>query len=106
VYFGAITVIQQVLHSLTVQAANGSIIVSTLLTAALFQPLRGRVQQAIDRRFYRRKYDVAQTLAAFAAMARDDPDLDALAARLELVVQDTLQPAHSSLWLRPPHHPG
>jgi hypothetical protein len=105
VYFGAVTVIQQVLHSLTLQAGNGSIIVSTLLTAALFHPLRRRVQQTIDRRFYRRKYDMTQTLAAFAAVARDNTDLDALAARLEMVVHDTLQPAHSSLWLRPPDFP-
>jgi hypothetical protein len=65
------------------------------------------VQQAIDRRFYRRRYDMTQALADFSAAARDNTDLDALAARLELIVHETLQPAHSGVWLRPPpHRPG
>ena len=76
-------------------------VVSTLAIAALFVPMQARVQAVIDRRFYRRKYDAAQTLAAFAATARDEADLDQLAARLMGVVDETIQPAQASLWLKP-----
>ncbi|MEP7356060.1 MAG: hypothetical protein ABI847_02335, partial [Anaerolineales bacterium] len=100
IYRGTVVVLQFVFRGLTGQN-NAAIIASTLLIAALFQPLRTRLQRFIDRRFFRRKYDAAQALAAFAASARDDVDLSGLTSRLLTVVEDTVQPATSVVWLRP-----
>ena len=100
VYFGNVALLQYLLRSLTGQEAQLTIVASTLGIAALFQPLRRRIQSTIDRRFYRRKYDAARTLEAFSARLRHDRDLGQLNAELLSVVRETMQPAHVSLWLR------
>ncbi len=103
VYFGGVTATQAIFRALTSQEEQPqlAIVVSTLVIAALFNPLRRRIQGFIDRRFYRSKYDAAKTLEAFSAKLRDETDLDTLSDDLVGVVQETLQPAHVSLWLRP-----
>jgi fumarate reductase subunit C len=101
-YFGGVVLLQGAFRALTGQESQLAIVASTLLIAALFVPLRRRVQTFIDRRFYRRKYDAARTLQDFSARLRDEVELDRLTDDLVTVVRETLQPQHASLWLRPP----
>ncbi len=101
VYVGSVLVLQRVFVFFSGQGSSLAIVASTLAIAALFNPLRHRVQGFIDHRFYRSKYDAAKTLETFSAKLRDETDLDALSAHLAGVVSETMQPAHVSLWLRP-----
>ena len=101
-YFGGIVMLQRLFRSLTGQRVYQlAVVASTLLIAALFTPLRRRIQSFIDRRFYRKKYDARKTLEGFSTKLRDETDLEALRDDLVGVVRETLQPAHVSLWLHP-----
>src|SRR5215204_6469162 len=107
VYFGGVATTRAIFGALTGQEQQTqlAVVVSTLVIAALFMPLRRRIQSFIDRRFYRRKYDARKTLEAFSAKLRNETDLDALSEDLVGVVRETMQPAHVSLWLRPEASP-
>jgi hypothetical protein len=101
VYFGVVTQLEALLRTASGQGSPLAVVISTLAIAALFNPLRKRVQAFIDRRFYRRRYDTEQVLAAFSASLRDEVDLDELSDSILTVVDKTMQPDHLSLWLKP-----
>lgn len=102
VYFGTVVSLQTLIGQVTAEDSPIVIVLSTLLIAVLFSPLRRRIQAFIDRRFYRRNYDSAQALAQFAAAARDEVDVERLSAVLLGVVEETIQPEETSLWLKKP----
>jgi hypothetical protein len=101
VYFGSVILLQRLVSALTgIEQSPLAVVVSTLAIAALFTPLRRRIQDAVDRRFYRKKYDAQQVLAQFALTARDETDLDALTVELARVVEETLRPERVGVWLK------
>jgi hypothetical protein len=103
VYVGGVAATQTILRALAGQEQQPqlAIVASTLVIAALFNPLRRRIQAFIDRRFYRRKYDAAKIIEVFSAKLRDETDLDELTSEVAGVVRETIQPLHVALWLRP-----
>ena len=104
IYLGGVVTLQYVFQAFTGGDSQLAVVVSTLAIAALFNPLRRRIQDFIDRRFYRRKYDAYRTLDEFGSRLREETDLDALRGHLVGVVRETMQPAHVSLWMRAPEH--
>lgn len=100
VYFGSVVALQYAFRGLTGEGSQLTVVISTLAIAALFSPLRRRIQSFIDRRFYRKKYDARKMLSDFSATLRDETDLDGLTEGLLGVVRETMQPASVSLWVR------
>jgi len=105
-YLGGVILLQRLLVLLTGEKSTLAVVASTLVIAAMFNPLRRRIQTFIDRRFYRRKYDAGKTLASFSSRLREETDLDSLSDDVLEVVRETVQPEHASLWLRPPAETG
>jgi hypothetical protein len=101
IYAGAVLLLGQLFGGMGDQPPTWAVAGATLVVAALFQPARRRIQQAVDRRFNRRRHDVAKTIEAFSSRLRDEIDLDTLAAELPTVVDHTMEPTNASLWLRP-----
>jgi hypothetical protein len=104
IYFGCVVLLQHLVNGVTGQVGQSPIVIvaSTLMIAALFHPLRRRIQKIIDKRFYRRQYDAQKVLAAFSDSLRSEVDLNQLREHMVAVVEETMQPAHVSLWLRKP----
>jgi hypothetical protein len=102
VYVGVVLVLGLLFGGIGSETPSWAVAGATLAAAALFQPARRRIQQAVDRRFNRRRYDAAKTVEAFSTRLRDEIELDTLSAELLAVVDQTVQPAKASLWLRPP----
>jgi len=100
-YFGGIVLLQGLFVALTGEQSTLAVVASTLAIAALFNPLRRRIQSFIDRGFYRKKYDARKTLESFSTKLRDETDLDALSDDLVAVVRETMRPEHVTLWLCP-----
>ncbi len=105
IYFGSVVLLQTIFRALTGEGSQLVVVASTLAIAALFSPLRRRLQAFIDRRFYRQKYDARRTLEEFGAKLRDETDLESLNTEMMSVVRETVRPAHASLWLREPSGP-